>query len=80
MAGDEKLQEFATELFQETLNAAEESGEYKETTFFRQQTDLLIDSGEIPDAEYVGYLSPNRQSRVDGFCGDPQITHFPMNH
>lgn len=77
MAGDEKLQEFATELFQETLNAAEESGEYKETTFFRQQTDLLIDSGEIPDAEYVGYLSPNRQSRVDGFCGDPSDNALP---
>lgn len=71
MASDEELKEFATELFQETLNVADESGEYKETAFFRQQTDLLIDAGEIPDAEYVGYLSPNRQSRVDGFCGDP---------
>lgn len=70
MADENKLEEYAQALFQDVCVEAE-NGDYKESVFFRQVTDDLIDAGEFDDAVYVNFQPSNGKVRVDGYCGDP---------
>lgn len=70
MADENKLEEYAQTLWQDICVEAED-GDYKESVFFRQVTDDLIDAGEFDDAVYVNFQPLSGKARVDGYCGDP---------
>lgn len=70
MADGNELEEYAQTLWQDVC-VESESGDYKESVFFRQITDVLIDVGEFDDAVYVNFQPPSGKLRVDGYCGDP---------
>ncbi|NEG69934.1 AIPR family protein [Bifidobacterium choloepi] len=71
MADVTPLEQFAEELFHEVTSESDSKGIWKEEAFFWYTTDLLIDTGEINDAEYAPYASLDGRVRVDGYCGDP---------
>ena len=63
------IQEYSAELMQEVLTGAHANETFVEDQFFERTTHLLMDAGEIENADRARYQHTGL--RVDGYGGDP---------
>ena len=67
-----KVEEFASEFFQDVLAEADAEGQFVEDVFFHMFCEHLLEAGELDSADRVPYQGqPGRGIRVDGYGGDP---------
>ena len=66
------LAAFHEEFFQDVSASAGAEGQWKEVVFFEKFGELVEGTGEIDTADYVPWISPKRDVRVDGYGGDPR--------
>lgn len=64
------IAEYHREFFKEISDLSDETGAFKEDSFFDYVTDYLVEAGEIEHAERA-YHRRSRGVRVDGYTGDP---------
>ena len=65
------IREYSAELMQEVLTGAHANKTFVEDQFFERTTELLMDAGEIENADRARYQHTG--IRVDGYGGDPLI-------
>ncbi len=63
------VEEYSAELMQEVLTGAHANETFAEDQFFERTTQLLMDAGEIENADRAHYQHTGL--RVDGYGGDP---------
>ena len=66
------IDDFAEDLRQRVLAAADAEGKFREDAFFDIACECLVDSGDLDTADRVPYRHPSRGIRVDGYAGDPE--------